>query len=263
MTTKRNFLVIVIVWLCLLWAIGSGTYFACYVAPDQAFALTDTPLGEQQNIQIRRISDRNGPDRRLTSRPIPPKAAFDACEGKKEGEPCRFSSQNEILNGECRTNFENEFACRPDRGAPPSQSVQGATPLPGVEPRSLSQPESGTYSMANRDTDGRPQYPSILPLLATGLYSRIGRYVGELGIYIVIAMISAGLTWYFFFRQLTLPLRRLRKVTQQLAGGYLSARVGEGLVHRKNEVIDLGRDVDRMAERIESLVGAHQRLIRD
>jgi two-component system sensor histidine kinase CpxA len=28
-------------------------------------------------------------------------------------------------------------------------------------------------------------------------------------------------------------------------------------------VVDLGRDVDRMAERIESLVGAHQRLIRD
>jgi two-component system sensor histidine kinase CpxA len=55
----------------------------------------------------------------------------------------------------------------------------------------------------------------------------------------------------------------LRKVTQQLAGGDLTARVGEGLVHRKDEVADLGRDVDRMAERIESLVGAHQRLIRD
>jgi two-component system sensor histidine kinase CpxA len=35
------------------------------------------------------------------------------------------------------------------------------------------------------------------------------------------------------------------------------------LVHRKDEVADLGRDVDRMAERTESLVGAHQRLIRD
>jgi two-component system sensor histidine kinase CpxA len=55
----------------------------------------------------------------------------------------------------------------------------------------------------------------------------------------------------------------LRKVTQRLAGGDLSARVGEGLVHRKGDIVDLGRDVDRMAERIESLVGAHQRLIRD
>ncbi|MBT0666063.1 HAMP domain-containing protein [Geobacter pelophilus] len=65
------------------------------------------------------------------------------------------------------------------------------------------------------------------------------------------------------FRYFTFPLRRLRKVTQQLAGGDLSARVGEGLVHRKDYVADLARDVDRMAERIESLVGAHQRLIRD
>ncbi len=34
-------------------------------------------------------------------------------------------------------------------------------------------------------------------------------------------------------------------------------------MRRQDEVADLGRDVDRMAERIESLVGAHQRLIRD
>lgn len=52
-------------------------------------------------------------------------------------------------------------------------------------------------------------------------------------------------------------------VTQQLAQGNLSARVGEGMVHRNDEVADLARDVDRMAERIENLVGAHQRLIRD
>jgi two-component system sensor histidine kinase CpxA len=74
---------------------------------------------------------------------------------------------------------------------------------------------------------------------------------------------TAGLTWYGFFRYTTLPLRRVRRVAQQLAGGDLSARVGEGLGQRKTEVADLGRDVDRMAERIERLVGAHQRLIRD
>jgi len=49
---------------------------------------------------------------------------------------------------------------------------------------------------------------------------------------------------------------------QQLAEGS-TARVGEGLTHRKDEVSDLGRDVDRMGNASESLVGAHQRLIRD
>lgn len=81
---------------------------------------------------------------------------------------------------------------------------------------------------------------------------------------LIAAIVAALLTWYFFFRYYTVPLRRLRKVTQQLAEGDLSVRVGEGLVvNRKNEVAKLGRDVDHMALRIETLVGAHQRLIRD
>lgn len=93
--------------------------------------------------------------------------------------------------------------------------------------------------------------------------SRLSSLTGKIAVFLVVALCSIALTWYAFFRYSTLPLRRLRKVTQQLAGGNLSARVGEGLLHRKNEVMELGRDVDRMAERIESLVGAHQRLIRD
>ena len=90
-----------------------------------------------------------------------------------------------------------------------------------------------------------------------------GRHIGYTGTCLISALMAAALTWFIFFRYSTVPLRRLRKVTQQLAGGNLSARVGEGLEQRKNEVADLARDVDRMAERIESLVGAHQRLIRD
>ena len=97
----------------------------------------------------------------------------------------------------------------------------------------------------------------------TGIIDRLGQHSGTWGACLAAALLAAGVTWYGFFRHSTLPLRRLRTVTQQLAGGNLSARVGEGLVHRKDEVADLGRDVDRMAERIESLVGAHQRLIRD
>jgi two-component system sensor histidine kinase CpxA len=89
------------------------------------------------------------------------------------------------------------------------------------------------------------------------------RYAGHLDSYLAVALIAAGIAWYASYRYSIVPLRRLRKVTQLLAGGNLSARVGEGLIFRKNEVADLGRDVDRMAERIESLVGAHQRLIRD
>jgi len=106
------------------------------------------------------------------------------------------------------------------------------------------------------------QHPQVPPPRA-GIIDTMGEHAGNWGICLAVALLTAGVTWFGFFRYSTVPLRRLRTVTQQLADGNLSARVGEGLVHRKNEVADLGRDVDRMAERIESLVGAHQRLIRD
>jgi two-component system sensor histidine kinase CpxA len=101
------------------------------------------------------------------------------------------------------------------------------------------------------------------PTTPAGISPQPERYAGTLGAYAVVALVAAGLTWLASYRYATIPLRRLRTVTQQLAGGDLSARVGEGLVHRRNELVELGRDVDRMAERIETLVGSHQRLIRD
>ncbi|MBF0556936.1 MAG: HAMP domain-containing protein, partial [Nitrospirae bacterium] len=101
------------------------------------------------------------------------------------------------------------------------------------------------------------------PAEPVSLNGKPWQYAGVFISCLAAAIISALLTWYGFFRYSILPLRRLRKVTQQLADGDLSARVGEGLVHQKNEVVELGRDVDRMAERIETLVGAHKRLIRD
>lgn len=236
--------------------------FVCALAPEQAFAETDNPLGEPRNPQKKQPAVFNNQDQRPPAR-TPPRAAFEACEGKKEGDSCTFRSQQDILNGECRTNFETEFACRPHRGAPPSGSVQESKPVRRTEPRSLSQPEPGTPPKADREPDKKVEHPQPPQSPPTGLYEKPERYLGSLGSYFFVAVMAAGLTWFGFFRYSTLPLRRLRKVTQQLAGGYLSARVGEGLVHRKNEVIELGRDVDRMAERIESLVGAHQRLIRD
>ena len=62
--------------------------------------------------------------------------------------------------------------------------------------------------------------------------------------FFMVAIFTACVTWYGFFRYSTLPLRRLRKVMQQLAGGDLSIRVSAGLVQHKAEVADLGRDVE-------------------
>ncbi len=81
----------------------------------------------------------------------------------------------------------------------------------------------------------------------------------------MIYLIVGGGICYVLAWQLTAPIRRLRQATQRLAAGDLKARVGRGASAAKkgDEIAALGRDFDSMAERMESLLGAQQRLIRD
>ncbi|MDA8087584.1 MAG: ATP-binding protein [Nitrospiraceae bacterium] len=79
----------------------------------------------------------------------------------------------------------------------------------------------------------------------------------------LVSLIIGGIVCYGLAWRLTAPIRRLREATHQLAAGNLRARAGGRLSGRSDEIGALGRDFDGMAERIESLVGAQQRLIRD
>lgn len=83
----------------------------------------------------------------------------------------------------------------------------------------------------------------------------------QIGI-LVILMIS-GLVCYGLVGYLTGPMLQLRDATGRLAAGDLTARTYAAGGKRRDEVADLGRDFDRMAERIESLVLAQQQLLGD
>ena len=87
--------------------------------------------------------------------------------------------------------------------------------------------------------------------------------VRSFGIRMAIALLFGGIIGYLLAWRLTAPIRRLRAAAQRLAGGDLSARVGEKAGKRGDEVADLGCDFDRMAERIEALVESQKRLVRD
>ena len=65
-----------------------------------------------------------------------------------------------------------------------------------------------------------------------------------------------GIFCYWLARYLTTPLFKLRTSTNQLAEGDFSARVGTNLAKRRDEVGQLGRDFNTMAERLESMVSA-------
>jgi two-component system, OmpR family, sensor histidine kinase CpxA len=83
------------------------------------------------------------------------------------------------------------------------------------------------------------------------------------GLGIGIAIITSGLMCYLLAWSLTSPVTRLRKAAQSLAAGDLSARAGAPAGHRGNELTELMRDFDRMAERIEGLVESQSRLLKD
>jgi two-component system sensor histidine kinase CpxA len=86
---------------------------------------------------------------------------------------------------------------------------------------------------------------------------------GVPGLGILIAIISSGLVCYILARYLTSPIVQLRAATQKLASGDLTARAGMPGSHRHDEMAELMRDFDRMAERLENLVNAQSRLLTD
>jgi two-component system sensor histidine kinase CpxA len=80
---------------------------------------------------------------------------------------------------------------------------------------------------------------------------------------ILAVFLTAGMVCFWLARHLTAPVTKLRSATQQLAEGNLGVRVGGATNRRSDELAGLGRDFDVMAERIESLMNAQRRLLRD
>jgi signal transduction histidine kinase len=80
---------------------------------------------------------------------------------------------------------------------------------------------------------------------------------------VIAVLITAGLLCYWLARYISSPVTKLRAATQQLASGDLTARVGAAQRRRRDEVAELGRDFDVMAERIETLMASQQRLLHD
>jgi len=99
---------------------------------------------------------------------------------------------------------------------------------------------------------GRPPRPPFLPFWPRNWWVQL-----------TAVLITAGLLCYWLARYISSPVARLRAATQQLASGDLTARVGAAQRRRRDEVADLGRDFDIMAERIETLMASQQRLLHD
>jgi signal transduction histidine kinase len=125
-----------------------------------------------------------------------------------------------------------------------------------AEYSALAQPVAGPEGRGYIAAVGTP----ALPARASQRWQSIVR---SFGIRMVVALLFGGIICYILAWRLTAPIRRLRTAAQRLASGDLSARVGESEGKSGDEVADLGRDLDRMAERIQALVESQKRLVRD
>ncbi len=77
------------------------------------------------------------------------------------------------------------------------------------------------------------------------------------------AIVVSGLVCFAMARYLARPLRLVRDTSYRLASGDLTARAGEAMGRRRDEIGDLVRDFDVMAGRIEAQVEAQQQLLHD
>ncbi len=75
--------------------------------------------------------------------------------------------------------------------------------------------------------------------------------------------LAGSIFCYIISRYLTKPLNRLGEAAANIAEGRLDARVDPSLTRRRDEIADLARNFDRMAERIEASITGHRRLLGD
>jgi two-component system sensor histidine kinase CpxA len=102
---------------------------------------------------------------------------------------------------------------------------------------------------------------AVAPLMI--VMPRAGGLMWAASFFSFLAVGISGLICILLTRHITSPLFELRRGAETIAVGNLSARVSERLRSRHDEIGQLGRDFDRMAERLESLVDSHKRLLGD
>jgi signal transduction histidine kinase len=149
---------------------------------------------------------------------------------------------------------------RSPKGGPPPDLHSGAEKPGGPEPPP--KPGEGGPSGAGRDRGprGGPDGP---PFPFGGPLGFLWDQPRSLMLILAAVVLTSGVVCYGLARYLAGPLQRLRASARQLAEGDLTVRVGAAVRNRRDEMGDLGRDFDFMAERIESLVSAQRRLLRD
>jgi two-component system sensor histidine kinase CpxA len=98
-----------------------------------------------------------------------------------------------------------------------------------------------------------------------GVHTGMGyRAVVRLSLHdLLLFSIAGAIFCYFLSSYVTKPLQKLGEAAANIAEGRLDTRVDPSLAKRRDEIADLARNFDRMAERIEALVSRQRGLLGD
>lgn len=122
----------------------------------------------------------------------------------------------------------------------------------------ITSPSGAKYILVGKLPQGLPGPPPRL-----GEPGALGFGLRVLGRALLPLLLIGGIFCYLLARHLSRPIVRLRGVTHELSDGNLAARVDNQLLQRRDEIGYLGKDFNRMADHIESLVDAQNRLLTD
>src|SRR5256714_9285761 len=181
-----------------------------------------------------------------------------------------FDAEGKELAGREATADERELAARVFKGGEPASKMLGGMPL---EARAVPS-RVGTYAFVATLPLGPPGPPvgrtpagpprSFRRLVPPGPFNfLLGESTAAFVARLLAVVLTAGALCYLLARYIVSPVVKLREVTRRVARGDLSARVSPLLGRRRDELAAMGRDFDEMATRVEALVSARDRLLRD
>jgi len=152
---------------------------------------------------------------------------------------------------------------------PPSSAAIPLKAVPGQIPRTIylapahiGDDGGSSQVVANQVTgaSGR-SYTFLVVVPPFSVRTFLTSFHFDLGVRLGAALLLAGVFCFWLARHVTAPLVQLREAAGQIADGHLSTRIAPALHERRDEIGVLGQHFDRMAERVESLIGGQQRLL--
>lgn len=158
-----------------------------------------------------------------------------------------FDANGKPLGGEAVPVNVMELVRNVVKNGPPERSIPLFVPgvARSVWSRPVTSPDGTRYIFAARfSRPGSP--PPLLPPQR-----------------IAVSILIVGLVCYLLGLYLTSPLKKLQSTVKSFAEGNLDVRVSPELGRRADELADLGREFDQMAERISLLISSQKRLLAD